>query len=292
VTLAKEQLKSLSERNKESSKKVEELIEYDKLKTEFFTNLSHELRTPLNVITSTIQLLSSLDNSRTLGDERIKYYFSIMNQNSLRLLRLVNNLIDLTKVDGGYLSLNFKNGNIVYFIEEITQSVAEYINTKGISIIFDTEIEEKIIAYDEEKIERIILNLLSNAVKFTNKKGNIFVNIYDKDDFIEISIKDTGIGIPSDKLDYVFERFAQVDRSLRRRSEGSGIGLSLVKSLVELHGGKISVKSEVDKGTEFIIELPVRTVGEEVISGAALYNEVPEQKYEKSLSIEFSDIYM
>lgn len=274
-----------------AQEKVIELMEYDKLKTEFFTNLSHELRTPLNVIYSTIQLLSTLDESKNLGEERIKYYFSIISQNSLRLLRLVNNLMDITKIDGGYMNLNLINDNIVYVVEEIAQSVAEYIHSKEINIIFDTEIEEKYMAFDEEKLERIMLNILSNSVKFTNKGGNIYVNIYDKKDLIEISVRDTGIGIPQDKLDFIFERFAQVDKSLNRRSEGSGIGLSLVKAFVELHGGQISVKSEVGKGTEFILKIPVTLVKTEEMKNIML-KEVPEAKYERSLSVEFSDIYM
>lgn len=275
-----------------AQEKVNELMEYDKIKTEFFTNLSHELRTPLNVIFSTIQLLNTLDESKNIGEERIKYYFSIIRQNSLRLLRLVNNLIDITKLDGGYMNLNLVNDNIVYAVEEIAQSVAEYIHSKEINIIFDTDVEEKYMAFDEEKLERIMLNILSNSVKFTNKGGSIYVSIYDKKDYIEISVRDTGIGIPQDKLDFIFERFAQVDQSLNRRSEGSGIGLSLVKAFIELHGGQISVKSEVGMGTEFMIKLPVTLVNIEEMKNNINLKEVPESKYERSLSVEFSDIYM
>jgi two-component system sensor histidine kinase ChiS len=292
VAAANEKVESLNYINEASSKKVRELIEYDKLKTEFFTNMSHELRTPLNVICSTIQLLESLDKAKVLGDEKIKYYFNIMSQNSLRLLRLVNNIIDLTKLDGGFMGLNLANDNIVYVVEEITQSVAEYVKTQDITIVFDTEIEEKIIAFDSEKMERIILNILSNAVKFTDKNGCIYVNIYDKNDTVEISIRDTGIGIPADKLDFIFERFAQVDRSLTRKNEGSGIGLSLVKSLVEAHGGKIIARSQIKKGTEFIISLPVKVVDSETSEMSIINKAVPEAKYEKSLSVEFSDIYL
>ncbi|QAA30879.1 ATP-binding protein [Clostridium manihotivorum] len=293
VLAANKEVESLNEQNEEQSKKVEALMEYDKIKTEFFTNISHELKTPLNVISSTIQLLNSLDKDKTLGDEKIKYYLSIMNQNSLRLLRLINNLIDSTKIDGGYLNLQLKNDNIVYVIEDICQSVTEYVNTKNISIIFDTDVEEKIMAFDEEKIERIILNLLSNAVKFTRENGSIFVNIYDKDDCIEISIKDTGIGIPKEMTEYIFERFAQVDKSITRQNEGSGIGLSLVKSLVEMHGGNIRVVSEVNVGSEFIIVMPAKVL--EVDENSIAYKQIREDsklKYDKSLSIEFSDIYL
>ena len=258
--IAKNQVKELSIQSAETSRRVEELMAYDKVKTEFFANLSHELRTPLNVICSTIQLIKSLDGSKKLGDEKIKYYINIMNQNSLRLLRLINNIIDTTKIEADYISLQLKNGDIVYVVEEISQSVAEYIKNHGITLIFDTDVEEKTIAFDEEKIERIMLNLLSNAVKFTKENGSILVNIYDKGDFIEISIKDTGIGIPKDKLEFIFQRFAQIDKSTSRQNEGSGIGLALVKSLVEMHDGEIHANSIEGKGSEFIITLPVRIV--------------------------------
>lgn len=291
ITIANKQVENLSLNNEKNTKRVEELIEYENLRTEFFANISHELRTPLNVISSTIQLLLSLDKSRNLEDEKIQYYFSIMNQNSLRLLRLINNLIDTTKVEGGYLNLNLCNDDIVYTIEEISQSVAEYIKTHEITLIFDTEVEEKIMAFDEEKIERIILNILSNSIKFTPKNGTIFVNIYDKEDFIEISIRDTGIGIPKDKLDFIFQRFAQVDKSITRQNEGSGIGLALVKSLVEMHGGWISANSEINKGSEFIITLPVKVLSEEEQKNNIISKEVAKSKYEERLYIEFSDIY-
>jgi two-component system sensor histidine kinase ChiS len=292
MTMANERIETLNIQNDESTKRVEQLIEYDKIKTEFFANISHELKTPLNVIFSTIQLLRSLDESKVIGDEKIKYYFSIMNQNSLRLLRLINNIIDTTKIAGNYYNLNYKNEDIIYVIEELVQSVADLAQSKSISIIFDTEIEEKIIAIDEEKIERIILNLLSNAVKFTDANGNIFVNIYDNKDSIEISIRDTGIGIPENKLDFIFERFAQVDRSTTRKNEGSGIGLSLVKSLVEIQGGTINVKSELGKGSEFIVTLPAKILSDEEIKNNIQAKEVPKSRYEENLQIEFSDLYL
>lgn len=281
---------SLTKQVTTAENKLHELEEYDKFRTELFANLSHELRTPLNVICSTIQLLESLDASTKFGDEKIKYYLSIMKQNSIRLLRLINNIIDMTKLEGNHLVLNLSNNDIVYFIEEICQSVAEFIKSQDIEIIFDTEVEEKIIAIDEEKVERIILNILSNAVKFTDKGGSIFVNIYDRQEFVEISIKDTGIGIPEDKLEFIFERFAQLDKSLSRSHEGSGIGLSLVKSLVEMHEGRIFAESKLGEGTNFIIQLPSKLVEEK--DSQNILTKDKESRYEKNLHMEFSDIYM
>lgn len=239
---------------------------------------------------STIQLLNKYTEEKLIvsTEKDINKYLYIMKQNSYRLIRLVNNLIDMTKIDSGYLNAKMKNYNIVAVVEDITQSVADYIKTNGMEIIFDTDVEEKIIACDPDIIERIVLNLLSNAVKFSNQGSSILVNIKDKDTMIEVIVKDNGIGLESDKLEVIFERFAQVDKSLTRNHEGSGIGLSLVKSLVELIGGKITVESEYGKGSIFTIILPVVCV------------QINEDKYNESeieavhvekVKIEFSDIY-
>ncbi|MBI6875112.1 ATP-binding protein [Clostridium aciditolerans] len=285
------QVEELSENFEENKRMLTEVLEYDKLKTEFFANVSHELRTPLNVIWSTTQLLQSIKLTSCGEGYDINRYLNIMNQNTLRLLRLINNLIDTTKIDGGYLALNLANDNIIYAIEEIVLSAASYTESQNINLIFDTEVEEKYMAFDSDKIERIVLNILSNAIKFTERGGSIFVNIYDLGDRIKISIKDTGIGIPEDKLESVFGRFAQVNRPISRRGEGSGIGLALVKSLVELHDGKIYVKSKVGEGSEFIIELPVTLVEEKKdLEPESSYKDM-NSKYIESVQIEFSDIY-
>ncbi|QZY55680.1 MASE3 domain-containing sensor histidine kinase [Crassaminicella profunda] len=271
-------------------KRIREAEEQDKLKTEFFANISHELRTPLNVIFSSMQLLElDLKNSFKLYDiENLNKRMKVLKQNGYRLLRLVNNLIDITKMDSGYFELEIQNHNIVSIVEDITLSVAEYIEQKQINIQFDTDVEERIIACDPNKIERIILNLLSNAIKFTNPGGSIFVNMLDKGENIEIVVRDTGIGIPEDKLEIVFERFRQVDKSLRRNHEGSGIGLSLVQSLVKMHGGDICVESEYGKGTRFSIELPVKIIDE---GKQNLPKQKIPQAYAERIDIEFSDIY-
>ncbi|WP_026886094.1 sensor histidine kinase [Clostridium beijerinckii] len=275
----------------EQSKLLDKAAEYDKLKTEFFANLSHEFRTPLNVMLSTLQLLNLIGANKTTTDskDKISKYYNIMKQNCYRLLRLVNNLIDITKIDAEYFKLSLKNENIISTIEDITLSVTEYAKNKGLDIIFDTNVEEKIMACDADKIERIMLNLLSNAIKFTSSGGSIFVNIMDKKSSIIVSVKDTGVGIPPDKQLSIFKRFVQVDKSLSRKREGSGIGLSLVKSLVELHDGTIKINSEYGKGSEFIIELPFKVLpeSENIISDEDLAKESNIQR----IKIEFSDIY-
>jgi two-component system phosphate regulon sensor histidine kinase PhoR len=275
----------------EQSKLLDKAAEYDKLKTEFFANLSHEFRTPLNVMLSTLQLLNlfGIDKSDMEAKDKIHKYYSIMKQNCYRLLRLVNNLIDITKIESEYFKLNLKNENIIATIEDITLSVTDYAKNKGLDIIFDTDTEEKIIACDADKIERIILNLLSNAIKFTPAGGNIFVSIADKDASIIVSVKDTGVGIPSSKQASIFKRFVQVDKSLSRKREGSGIGLSLVKSLVELHNGTIEVVSEYGNGSEFIIEFPAKILPEN--ENIILDEDLAKENNIQRIKIEFSDIY-
>jgi signal transduction histidine kinase len=213
-----------------------------------------------------------------------------MKQNCYRLLRLINNLIDITRIDTGFLKVNLENHNIVSVVEDITLSVVDYARLKNINIIFDTETEEKITAVDSEKLERIMLNLLSNALKFTQPEGTIYVNVYDRDEYILISVKDTGIGIPKGMLNKIFDPFTQVDSSLKRNAEGSGIGLSIVKSLVEMHDGEISVKSLIEIGSEFIIKLPVKLLNSEINqfnrNGNSLNDNI------EKIKIEFSDIYL
>jgi signal transduction histidine kinase len=292
VASTTKQVQELNEDFEENKKMLFQIVENDKLRTEFFANMSHELRTPLNVIWSTIQLFQAININKFTKDYDINKYLNIMGQNTLRLLRLINNLIDTTKVEGGYLSIQLVNGNIISVIEEIALSTVSYIEAQGLELIFDTEVEEKYMAFDEDKIERIVLNLISNAIKFTEKGGSIFVNIYDLGDKIQLSIKDTGIGIPKDKLDAIFDRFSQVDMSLSRKSQGSGIGLALVKSLVEVQKGNVYAKSILGQGSEFIIELPVITVKESNTLKEEVYPKTQDfSKYVERIKIEFSDIY-
>ncbi|MDP4088614.1 MAG: ATP-binding protein [Bacillota bacterium] len=266
-------------------------LEYDRLRSEFLTNVSHEFKTPLNVIFGAIQLIELFlknDPEDNLG-RNIKKHVSVMRQNCYRLLRLVNNLIDLTKIRSAAFKLHLKNHNIISLVEDITLSVAEYTEGMGIFVGFDTDTEEKIMACDPDQIERIILNLLSNSIKFTKPGGEIWVVIKDLGNRLSISVKDTGEGIPKDQLEIIFERFRQVDRSLTRNHEGSGIGLSLVKSLVEMHKGTIRVESEYGKGSEFIIELPVIQLPETKVALAE--DTLTGQNKVERIHIEFSDIY-
>jgi two-component system CheB/CheR fusion protein len=281
----------LAQANENRKNLLKEAMALDTLKNDFFSNLSHELRTPLNVIMSTLQLLEKQgeNSSGSSSGYKREKYFNIMKQNCYRQLRLVNNMIDITKIDSGFFEVKRRNHDIVSIVENITVSVSDYIKNKGIELLFDTDVEEKIIACNPDSIERIILNLLSNAVKFTKEGGMIKVKIIDKGDPLFISVKDSGRGIPKDKQVMIFERFRQVDNYNIRDREGSGIGLSLVKSLIEMHEGKISVQSEYGIGTEFLIELPTALVAE---SNTVKEEEIITQNRNvEKIQIEFADIY-
>jgi len=285
--------RDITERKQNELALQNEAREMDKLRTEFFANISHELRTPLNIILGAIQIngMAMKEEEKPINREKIINNINIEKQNCFRLLRLINNLIDSTKLDSGYFELNMTSCNIVNVVEEITLSVAEYINNNDLELIFDTDIEERIVALDLDKIERIILNILSNAIKFTAPGGSIFVNIFDGEEYITISIEDTGIGIPEDKLNIIFDRFRQVDKSFTRNCEGSGIGLSLVKSLVEVHGGTISVESKYGFGTKFLINFPVKVVQSDEGTESIKVIDNSINDFVHRMKIEFSDIY-
>lgn len=268
----------------------EKALALERIKSEFFANISHEFKTPLNIILTTMQLIvKSMDNDiDKIDKERLVKYMNFIKQNSFRLLRLVNNLIDITKIDSGFYEINLENKNIISVVEDITTSVVEYMEEKGIELIFDTEVEEEIVACDPDKIERIMLNLLSNAIKYTGNKGKIDVYIKIIDKNVAISVSDNGIGIEEEKLDYIFDRFSRVKNTLTRRCEGSGIGLSLVKSLVEMHGGTIYVESKFGVGTKITFTLPIVLVNK--VNNLNDSREVNTSRIEKC-NIEFSDIY-
>jgi len=273
---------------KAKREKIEALEKVLEMKDEFFINISHELKTPLNVIYSTVQLFNRYYSNGSLderNDSIIKYMESIK-KNSYRLSKLINNIVDLSKIEAGFMELSLSNNNIVEIVEEIVTSVTAYTDIKGLNITFDTDVEEYIIACDPEMIERIILNLISNAIKFSNKGEEILVDIKNRNDFIEISVKDNGIGIEENYLGMIFDRYKQVDKSLSRNAEGTGIGLSLVKSIVELHGGRISVESEYGKGSKFTVTLPTREIMQE---NMILSNKI--RNTNEGVQLEFSDIY-
>lgn len=271
--------------------KYKEIKEVEKAKGQFFANLSHEIKTPINIIYSCVQLLdiNKEEGEKSLWNSYNKYDNTIK-QNCYRLLRLVNNLVDITKIDSGYMNLNFVNYEIVGLVEDITLSIVPYVESKNINVLFDTFIEELEIRCDPESIERVILNLISNAVKFTNNDGNICVLMDADDNYVTIRVKDDGVGISKDVQEEIFKRFVQEDKSFNRKKEGSGIGLALVKSLVELHDGQVYLESNVEKGSEFVVKLPnVRIENKEENDNKVM--DADNKPLVQKIHIEFSDIY-
>lgn len=264
----------------------------------FFTHILHEFKTPLNVIFSSVQLVDTYKKNTDCETYRKKAskQIKIIQQNCLRMMRLTTNLIDINRHDNGFLKIKLDNYDIVKLIRDITKSVKRYTESKGINLLFETSVQSRITACDPDMIERIILNLISNAIKFTDKNGVITVKISELEKHIMISVSDTGIGISEKRCNSIFELFNRDDADGIRNKEGTGIGLYLVKALVEAHDGEIKATSEVSIGTTFNITLPVRILEK---GGCPSPGESAE-KYLKSsesenlisrINIEFSDIY-
>lgn len=258
--------------------------EASKIKTHFISNISHELKTPINVIMSAIQLIN-YNTKESPSYSKNKNTLAIIDDNCKRLLRLINNLIDVQKHELDDTKLNLSAVNVVNLIEMLVASVVPYAESKNLNLIFDTNKEDVILKVDSNKLERIMLNLLSNAIKFSKPNGEIKVTL-NFEDCLYISVADNGIGIAKENLNKIFDKFTQLDTSFSRKNEGSGIGLSIVKSFVLLHNGKISVKSELNKGTSFLIELPL-TETSNIETEDASYDNLSE-----NVKIELSDIYI
>lgn len=267
--------------------------ELDKMKSEFIANVSHDLRTPINILFSSIQLYEIYFNDKNINKQnpnidtnKLTSYLKVMRHNCSSLIKLVNNLIDINKIDAGFMNLNLSYCDIVSVIEDITTSAVPYAEARGLYIEFDSEFEEKLILCDIDCLERIILNLIGNAIKFSNKDGVIRISLMEKENFIVVSVKDQGEGIATEMQEVIFNRFVQVSSNSTKAKQGSGIGLYLVKSLVEILGGTISVNSEIYKGSEFVFTIPIVKKPEK-----GFYEDEVIRKLEvKKVEIELSDI--
>ena len=246
----------LNKQLEENKKLSEEIINNEKFKNNYFVNLSHELRTPINVITSILQLTDNMMKNKTMTYKKAEGYIEIINRNCENLLKIISDIIDSSKIETGNYKINKKNNDIVYIVEEVALNMSNFIEGKGLSLIIDPEVEEKVISCDETEIERCVINLLGNAVKFTPEGGEIRVYIKEVKGYIEITIEDNGIGISKEDQEFIFKRFSQVEGNGATKATSSGIGLTLVKDIVDLHGGYIRLESELDKGSKFTIGLP------------------------------------
>lgn len=258
----KSRVRTLKEREKELSRKVDEqthqlkeqaerLLELDKAKSRFFANISHEFRTPLTLTIGPLDDISKT-NVHTIP-ERIQKKANLALRNSKRLLRLVNQILDISKIETGHMSANVTEGDISEYSRSVARAFIGLSEMKEIDYSIDTPEEEIRLWFDADMMEKIIGNLLSNAFKFTPNKGKIKLEIIEDKDVVVVQVSDSGVGIPEEELDHVFERFYQTGESVSTIQAGTGIGLSLVKELVELHKGKISVESKAGVGTRFTI---------------------------------------
>ncbi|MDO8366983.1 MAG: ATP-binding protein [Saprospiraceae bacterium] len=227
------------------------LRDLNALKTRLYTNITHEFRTPLTII------MGMLDNIRGFDNER-----GLIRRNSKNLLRLINQLLDLSKLDSGTMKMDLVQSDIIQYLRYLSESFYSMASEKKIDLTFSSDIPELVMDYDEVKIQHIMYNLLSNALKFTGPGGSVVLLTSQLENngqpVLSLRVSDTGIGIPEDQLAHIFDRFYQADSSHTRKGEGTGIGLTLTKELVEMMGGSITVASSPGEGTTFTLLFPVR----------------------------------
>ncbi|HEY4789350.1 MAG TPA: two-component regulator propeller domain-containing protein [Bacteroidales bacterium] len=262
------------------------LHELDMMKVSFFTNISHELRTPLTLITSPLEKIIHTN----MPVDEIRTYAVMMNRNAKNLLRLVNQLLDFRKIETGNLKLELSKGDIVFFIKEIVSSFSALAQEKNIRIGFHSGEKEIFTHFDEDKVEKIINNLLSNSIKYTPNGGTVGIKLNVKsadsyedksknleNQYVVISVEDTGIGISEPDQHKIFDRFFQIGKD--KSSTGTGIGLALTKELVKLHNGRIYVESKVNKGSKFTVYLPL-----------ILNNGIAEESYDENIAFKQNEL--
>jgi len=271
---------------KQQRREAERAHALEQLKTKFFTNVSHEFRTPLSLIIAPLDKIIK----NTTDDEQ-KKQLSLVQRNAKRLLNLVNQLLDFRKMEVQEVKLHPAIGDIIRFSEEVSHSFMDIAEKKGIQFSFSSNVTSLEIYFDKDKIEKILFNLLSNAFKYTHDNGLVSIGlVYNEpaqaegEGSLVIEVKDTGIGIPADMQEKIFERFFQTDVPASMANQGTGIGLAITKEFVKLHNGLITVKSEPEKGTCFTVMLPARKIIEPAVrvAGASL----PAQDMEQVLAEE------
>ena len=268
--------------------KLINLSESKKNQEDFILNISHDLRSPLNIILSVLQCYKD-DYKDIKKYGKCQDHMDVIKRNSYKILKLVNNLIDTTKLEKNHYSIKRENLDVINLIEWNISSIDKYAKQKEISLVFDTNVEECIMAVDPEAIDRIIMNLISNAIKFSPKGSNIYINAWKSINQLTISVRDEGIGIPKEEQNTIFNRFVQSSRNKKSENSGSGIGLDLVRYLTQAHNGSIELKSEENAGCEFIIKLPIERLQDDENNRDKCLN--IKSKVEV-LEVEFSDIYL
>jgi signal transduction histidine kinase/ligand-binding sensor domain-containing protein/DNA-binding response OmpR family regulator len=255
-------------------------INLNEMKLRFFTNISHDLRTPLTLITIPLQTILNKDL-----EEGLKAKLGIVYKNVEQLMTLINSLLDFRKLDVGTEQLNLKAGDFVYYIEERCTLFQSYANDRNIKFSYTSEMDTLLMKFDSVKVQKILFNLLSNAFKYTPDGGSINLHIYKENKNICVTISDTGQGIPDHEKKNIFERFYQAEQS--KENTGSGIGLHIVREYIAMHGGSISVKNNVPKGSIFTFCLPIQKVkNQEQIQSLEI---IPEKKTDEKPILLFVD---
>lgn len=244
------QLEAMAAQLQESNEKLKSL---DELKTQFFANVNHELRTPLTLMLAPLKTI--LDGKMGRVSSTLRDTLETMQRNGYKLLKLINNLLDLTKFEEGKMRLKPKMLNFVDFVTPLLASVKPLADQKKIRLYFQHPTHPVDLAIDPDQFEKVVFNLLSNALKFTPNNGKITLYVEERDHTATLTVEDTGVGIPTDMLEKIFDRFSQVDGSKSRAQEGTGIGLALAREIVSLHRGTIRAESQLGNGSRFIVEL-------------------------------------
>ncbi|MDU1604196.1 MAG: HAMP domain-containing sensor histidine kinase [Clostridium sp.] len=278
----KTELEGLSK--EEVIEKYMDLYENKIAQEDFILNISHDLRSPLSVILGILQCYKN-----EYDELKAEEHMNIVKRNCYKILKLINNIIDSTKLQQRHFKINRQNIDIINLIEWNISSIDKYAKIKNISLVFDTNVEECIVAVDISSFDRIIMNLISNAIKFSKENSCVFINTWKEEKYITISVKDEGIGIPQNEQKTIFNRFIQSTKNNRNEYSGSGIGLDLVFNLVKAHRGVVELTSTEGLGSEFRIKMPIVKVEDSM----------KKDKHSMDLSskvdifeVEFSDIYV
>lgn len=262
IILQRERFRNRIEQERQEAKRMHEL---DSLKIRFFTNISHEFRTPLSLILTPVERILKKGTEANIQQQLV-----LVQRNAKRLLNLVNQLLDFRKMEVQEIRLYTTAGDIIPFIRELTTSFSDLSEKKQIHLDFHSNVPSLTMLYDPDKIEKILFNLLSNAFKFTPEQGNISVDLQQQDAQLAIMVRDTGIGIPAEQQERIFERFFQHDIPGSLVNQGSGIGLSITREFVKLHGGSISVESTPGAGSCFTVLLPAKGIAEKSAQHTAI----------------------
>lgn len=247
---------NVAERTKYLQEALNELKKVDVAKSQFMANISHELRTPLNAIIGSSEILKD-DILGELNQKQKKYVANIFSS-STHLLQLINDILDISKIASGKMTLNYSKFYLKEIVLQTLENVKSYVTSKQLKVVLKFEPDDFMIEADAVKLKQILYNLLSNAVKFTGTGGQIEIYVYKREDVAEFIVRDNGIGIAEQDQKKVFVEFEQVDSSYTREYEGTGLGLPLVKKMVEMHGGYVYLKSALGEGTEVIFLIPLQ----------------------------------